>query len=124
MTSDFKKIIDNDRDTRVKNSWKGTMLEYMELIRANPDIAKLAHKRLHDMIVGPGVTEINLEENPRLQRIFKGEKVKTFKYFEEDFYGMLGEEGKSYEFKDQIRFFFRDPIFASHFTDGRLLNGD
>lgn len=88
MTSDFKKIIDQDRETRVKNSWKGTMMEYLELVRANPDIAKLAHKRLHDMIVSPGVTEINLEENPRMQRIFKGEKVKVYKYFEEDFYGM------------------------------------
>lgn len=88
MTSDFKKIIDQDRDTRKKNSWKGSMMEYLELVRANPEIAKLAHKRLYDMIISPGVTEVNLEENPRMQRIFKGEKVKVFKYFEEDFYGM------------------------------------
>jgi serine protein kinase len=88
MTSDFKAIIEKDRETRQKSSWKGNMMEYLELIKANPGLHKLAHKRLYDMIVEPGVTEINLEENPRLQRIFKGEKVKVFKFFEEDFYGM------------------------------------
>ncbi len=88
MTSDFKKIIEQDRETRTKNSWKGTMLEYLELVKANPGIHKLAHKRLFDMIMEPGLTEVNLEENPRLQRIFKGEKVKVFKFFEENFYGM------------------------------------
>lgn len=88
MTSDFKKLIDQDRENRIKHSWKGNMLEYMELIRANPDLAKLSHKRLYDMIVERGVSEVNLEEHPRLQRVFKGEKVKVFKYFEDNFYGM------------------------------------
>jgi serine protein kinase len=88
MSEDFQKIIREDRETRTKSMWKGTALEYLEIARGNPDIAKLSHKRLYDMIVSAGITEENVDENPRLKRIYKGEKLKTFKFFAEKFYGM------------------------------------
>lgn len=88
MADDFKKIIQDDRDTRTKQMWRGTMLEYLEIVRQNQDVAKLSHKRLYDMIMALGVEDIDLEENPRLKRIFKGERVRTFKFFSEIFYGM------------------------------------
>jgi serine protein kinase len=68
--------------------WKGSMLEYLEIIRGNPGLSKLAHKRLYDMLVDAGVQEINLDENPRLKRLHRGEKMRTFSFFSEDFYGM------------------------------------
>jgi serine protein kinase len=88
MTDDFKKLIQEDRDTRVKTSWKGSALEYLELARANTSIAKLSHKRLFDMLVDRGVNEIDLDQNPRLKRIFKGEKVKVYNFFADEFFGM------------------------------------
>jgi len=68
--------------------WKGSMLEYLEIIRGQPGLAKLAHKRLYEMLVDAGVQEINLDENPRLKRLHRGEKLRTFDFFSEDFYGM------------------------------------
>lgn len=88
MSSEFKKIIQEDRETRVKSMWKGTMLEYLEIARDNPSLAKLSHKRIYDMMIQAGVEEVNLEENPRLKRIFKGEKVRTYRFFSDSFYGM------------------------------------
>ncbi|MBX7143402.1 MAG: serine protein kinase [Oligoflexia bacterium] len=88
MTQDFQKIIQEDRENRKRTNWKGTMLEYLEVVRANPDTAKLAHKRLYDMLVSAGVTDINLDENPRLKRIYKGDRLKIFNYFVDEFYGM------------------------------------
>jgi serine protein kinase len=88
MTQDFRKIIDQDRETRTKSMWKGNMLEYLEVVRQNPDAAKLAHKRLYDMINGMGVVEANLDENPRLKRLYKGERIRTYNFFCEEFYGM------------------------------------
>ena len=88
MSSDFKKLIKEDRETRTKSSWKGTALDYLEVVKQNPDLAKLSHKRLFDMIMAAGIIEEDPEENPRLKRIFKGEKVKTFKFFSDKFYGM------------------------------------
>lgn len=88
MSEDLKRIIVEDRETRTKSMWRGTCLEYLELVRSSPDVAKLAHKRLYDMMVSPGVEELNLEESPRLKRLFKGERVRVFKFFSEQFYGM------------------------------------
>jgi serine protein kinase len=88
MSEDLKRLIVEDRQTRTKSMWRGTALEYLEIVRGNPDTAKLAHKRLHDMLMKPGFEELDLEGNPRLKRIFKGERVKIFKFFSESFYGM------------------------------------
>lgn len=88
MTEDFQKVILEDRETRKKTMWKGSMLEYLEIIRGQPGFSKLAHKRLYDMLVDAGVQEINLDENPRLKRLHRGEKLRTFNFFSEDFYGM------------------------------------
>jgi len=86
--SDFQKLITEDRETRTKNSWKGTMLEYLEIVRSNPSIAKLAHRRVYDMIAAAGSMDLDLEDKPQLKRIFKGDKVKSYNFFAGDFYGM------------------------------------
>lgn len=88
MSNDFQKLIQEDRETRKKSSWKGNMLEYLELVRENPSVHKLAHKRLYDMINDQGMVEVDLEQNPRLKRIFKGEKLKVFNFFADEFFGM------------------------------------
>jgi serine protein kinase len=88
MSNDFQKLIQEDRETRKKSSWKGTMLEYLELVRETPSTHKLAHKRLYDMINDQGMVEVDLEQNPRLKRIFKGEKLKVFNFFADEFFGM------------------------------------
>ncbi len=86
--NEFRKLIQEDRETRKKSSWKGTMLEYLEKVRENPGAVKLAHKRLYDMISDKGTVEVDLEQDPRLKRIFKGEKLKVFNFFTDEFFGM------------------------------------
>lgn len=88
MVKDFRKLIDEDRETRKKQSWSGTALDYLEMVRANPSLTRLAHKRLFDMITAPGVTDVNLDDNPRMKRLFKGEQLKIHNYFADEFYGM------------------------------------
>jgi serine protein kinase len=88
MTADFKRLIQEDRETRKKTMWKGTMLEYLEIVRDTPELAKLAHKRLYDMVMACGITDLNLEESPRLKRLYKGEQVRMYNFFIDEFYGM------------------------------------
>src|SRR5687768_15499016 len=88
MADDFQKLIQSDRETRKRTLWKGNALEYLEIVRDNPAIPCLAHKRIYDMLIKAGVSEVNMEENPRMKRLFKGERVKTFNFFAEQFYGM------------------------------------
>lgn len=88
MSDDFKKLIEKDRETRTKTMWKGTMLEYLELVRENPDLACLSHKKIYDMIIGSGIAEYDVEKNPKFKRLFKGEAPKEYKFFSDSFFGM------------------------------------
>lgn len=88
MTEEFQRIIQQDREARKKTSWKGTLLEYLELVQENPDTAKLAHKRLYDMIVSCGVRDISADEDPKLKRLYKSGSVRTYNFFSDEFYGM------------------------------------
>lgn len=86
--ADFEKLIQDDRDNTQKTEWSGKLLQYLELVRADPDVPKLAHKRIYDMISSYGSRDANVEEDPTLKRLYKGEKFKIFDFFAEDFYGM------------------------------------
>lgn len=86
--SDFKAIIERDRETREKQQWSGTLIEYLELVEKNPSVTQLAHERLYNMIRDSGIEEINVEEDARLSRLFKNRKLRDFRFFSDNFYGM------------------------------------
>jgi serine protein kinase len=88
QTSDFAKLIQEDREQRQQQQWQGTFLEYLELVKADPGLAKSSHRRIHDMIVDAGVSELNPENDPRIQRIYGDEPIKVYGFFKEEFFGM------------------------------------
>ena len=47
----FEQLIKEDRATRDAKRWRGTLLEYLELIRSDPSQTKLAHSRVYEMIM-------------------------------------------------------------------------
>lgn len=88
MNDDLQKLIKEDRETRKKQVWKGTCLEYLEIVRKDPSVTNLAHSRMHDMIKNQGVSDIDIENDPKMKRLFKGTKLKVFGFFADEFYGM------------------------------------
>jgi serine protein kinase len=88
QTSDFAKLIQEDREQRQQQQWQGTFLEYLELVKADPGLAKSSHRRIHDMIVDAGVSELNPENDPQIQRIYGDEPIKVYGFFKEEFFGM------------------------------------
>ena len=85
---DFAAIIEQDRSERQKLEWQGTFLQYLDLVKQRPGLADLSHKRMHDMLVAPGVTEIDLEADPRAKRVFGDEGAKVHNFFKDEFFGM------------------------------------
>jgi serine protein kinase len=85
---EFRAIIDKDRETRKRDHWEGTLLEYLELVKQNKELAQLSHQRIYNMMVRPGVEEIDVEEDPKLSRIFKNKRLRRYQFFAEDFFGM------------------------------------
>lgn len=84
----FKEFIESDREARNKQKFEGNFLDYLEIIKSNPDIAKLAHKRMYDVIVGKGVELLKAEENPRVKKIYGNETIRKYDFFKNDFYGI------------------------------------
>ena len=58
-TKNFLDIIKDQRLKSKKEKFEGSFLEYLELVRSNPDIAKLSHKRLCDALEAHGISEMS-----------------------------------------------------------------
>lgn len=83
---DFLKIIQKQRESGQKESWSGTFLDYLTVIKKNPAHVKLAHKRITDSIESYGVAPME-DSDPRCRKLFDGDKLKTYNYFKDEFYG-------------------------------------
>jgi len=84
----FERLIQEDRATRETRAWRGKFLDYLERIKEDPSVAKLAHARLHDVILRSGVGDINESDDPRVKRLFKDESVKVYSFFADEFFGI------------------------------------
>ncbi len=85
---DFSKIITEDREARAEEKWSGTLLEYLDKVKAEPSIVKLAHQRIYDTLMTPGITEVSTIGNPKLRRIYKDDSVKIYNFFADEFFGL------------------------------------
>jgi len=85
--SKFADLISRQRSEKKDVSFKGTFLEYLEVVEKNPKIASLAHRRLFDVLAEDGI-EVLDETDERCRRLFDSEKTKTYNYFQPHFFGM------------------------------------
>ncbi len=86
--SDFEQLIRKDRATREAQEWHGTFLDYLDLVRADPGIPKLAHARMYDIVSSPGQHEITATDDPKTKRLFGDEPVKVYEFFADSFFGI------------------------------------
>ena len=52
--TNFEQVIKKDRAARESKQWRGTLLEYLEMVKADPTMTKLSHARIYDMIITVG----------------------------------------------------------------------
>jgi serine protein kinase len=83
---DFLELIKKQRVESQKEAWHGSFVDYLSILQKNPEVVKLAAKRLVDSIEGYGVERME-ESDPRCRKLFDSDKLKTYKYFRDDFYG-------------------------------------
>src|SRR5262245_16358308 len=84
----FEKLIQQDRATREVREWRGTLLDYLDRLKQEPGLTRLAHARMHDVIIKAGVRDINDSADARTKRLFKDEPVKVYSFFEDEFFGI------------------------------------
>jgi len=84
----FEKLIREDRASRESRNWRGTFLEYLDQVREDATITKLAHARIYDMVMAPGARDILESDDGRVKRLFKDEPVRVYNFFAEEFFGI------------------------------------
>jgi len=84
---DFLNIIKKQRGKKKEKKFDGTLLEYLELVREDPSVVKLAHRRLYDAINEKGCEVVDIDDEG-YRGIFNGDKIRVYDYFKEEFFGM------------------------------------
>ena len=84
----FTDVIEKDRANRESLEWRGTFLEYLERVKADPSITKLSHKRIYDVIMQQGAADITDSSDPRVKTLFSDEPVKVYSFFSNEFFGI------------------------------------
>ncbi len=84
----IEQLIAADREVRRDHGWEGTFLEYLERVRTDPTIPRLAHERLHGVIAEAGHTHIRDSEDPSARRVFGEESTRVHNFFKDEFFGI------------------------------------
>src|SRR5438094_8567783 len=84
----FEQIIKEDRAGQESKLWRGTFLEYLELVREDPTVPKLSHARIYDPIMRVGTQDILDSDDPRVKRRDKDAALKVFNVFGVEFVGI------------------------------------
>ncbi len=86
--NNFERVIKEDRAARESKQWRGNLLEYLEVVKADPIMTKLAHARIYDLIISAGLHPLADTDDPRTKRLFKDEPLKVFDFFADEFFGI------------------------------------
>ena len=86
--STYERVIKEDRAARESKQWRGTLLEYLDVVRNDPLMTKLAHARIYDLIMSPGLRNIHDTDDPRTKRLYKDEPLKVYSFFADEFFGI------------------------------------
>jgi len=84
---DFLSIIEKQRKTKADKRFSGSFLDYLGLVKDNPEIVQLAHRRLYDAVVSYGVDRMD-PSDPRCRTLFEGNKIPVYSYYSSHFFGM------------------------------------
>jgi serine protein kinase len=72
-------LLETHRRDRERLAWEGTFRDYFELVTQNPNVSKLSHARICDMILAAGVDKIN--EGSR-------DEIVKYNFFSDELFGI------------------------------------
>jgi serine protein kinase len=83
----FLKLVGKHQENKKTEKFRGNLADYLNEIEKESSITKLAHKRLFDSIVSHGITKMQTSDE-RCNKLFNGEEIRTYDYFQNKFFGM------------------------------------
>jgi serine protein kinase len=88
LRSELTELIETDRQARQGGQWEGTFLEYLQKLKQDPGLAKLAHARLYDTVIKEGWADLQARDEPAIKRLFGDEALKVYSFFKDEFFGI------------------------------------
>jgi len=88
QASRFEHLIRQDRETRKSRHWQGNFLDYLEKVQQDAKIPQLSHSRLYTRIMQDGSDDVLSTDDDHTKRLFKDKSVKTYGFFEDEFFGV------------------------------------
>jgi serine protein kinase len=85
----ISEMLEAHRRDRERLAWEGTFRDYFELVSQNPNLSKLSHARICDMILDAGVEKIN--EGSR-------DEITRYNFFSDELYGIEGPISRIVEY--------------------------
>ena len=86
--SSFATLIEKDRAEASAQVWSGNFLDYLELVKADPGIAKLAHTRVYDVIADAGWCDLSETDDATVKRLFANTPLRQYDFFKDEFFGI------------------------------------
>jgi serine protein kinase len=83
----FLKLIGKHNEKKKVEKFSGSFEDYLRVLENDTSITKLAHKRLYDAITENGITKMS-QADERCNKLFGGEELRTYDYFQDRFFGM------------------------------------
>jgi serine protein kinase len=85
--SNFLDLIKKQRTRRKTKKFSGTFLDYLGVVKDDPSIIKLSHRRLYETINNLGVETVDVGSEG-YRDYFNGDKIRLYDYFSKEFFGM------------------------------------
>ena len=87
-TNEFAELIAKDRQARDNGHWQGTFLDYLQKVKADPGLPKLAHGRLYDEVIRDSWRDLTESDDQAIKRLFGDEPLRVYSFFEDEFFGI------------------------------------
>ena len=71
-----------------EKQWRGRLLDYLEKVKEDPTIPKLAHSRVCEFLMSQGAYDITEADDPRVKQLYKDENLKVENFFKDEFFGI------------------------------------
>src|SRR6059036_452142 len=84
----FEKLIRDDRANRESKAWRGSLIDYLDKVKEDPTLTKLAHARSYDVITLQGMYDLTQSDDQRVKRLYKDEALKVYHFFKDEFFGI------------------------------------
>jgi serine protein kinase len=83
----FLKLVGKHQEQKKKPKFHGMLADYLQVLEKDSSVSHLAHKRLYEIITSHGITKMSQSEE-RCNKLFNGEEIRTYDYFQDSFFGM------------------------------------